>query len=386
MKSILDQVNKSGIKLLTPLSLEQTYETVVKEGMQLTSSEFGSLILDENKKLKRVYASDPFLYEIEPRKKGFVYNAYKNQEIIVIEGVTVAKHHPIIKSKNIKCVTLIPLTYKNQSIGVLGLHGLTMKNFSDEDKELFKIFGSLSSLAIKKAQLYNETTEALALRDRFISMAAHELKTPLTAISGYAQLLTKRLADTDSVEARWVIGLYGESRKLTQSINELTAVNHIQRGQLQYNLAKCSLAQIITDAVTEFLKTFPERKVSFLNKARKNSDFIIGDCEKLQNAIISLLDNAGKFSAPETTIEIILKLDQAQLHFEIKDHGKGIEAQDLQRIYNGLYKKGDDSVQGIGLGLFLTRNIIDYHHGDLKIKSKPNHGTIVHIKLPPYKV
>jgi signal transduction histidine kinase len=382
MKTILDQINKAGDKLLGPLSPEQTYEIIVQEAIKLVNGNDGLIVLKRGRNLENVYASSVRASKVRTRNKGFTYNVFKTQKADVIHLKDFLKIHPDIVKTGIKSAILIPLAYRKKAIGVLIVRSEVDGFFTDITIETLKLFGSFATLAIRKTELHNETVKAMETRDLFISMAAHELKTPLTAISGYAQLLSRKTTDENDPRTRWIQALSGQSKKLTQSIDELLEVNRIQTGKQQYKFEECSLKKVLEEAIGNFHAAYPNRNVLFKSNINGYSDKIIADCTKLNQAIISLLDNAAKFSAQDQHIEITLFYKYNHLFFEITDHGVGIEKKDLDRIFQGLYKKGDDTIKGLGLGLFLSRNIISHHNGDMKIKSKINKGTTVAIKLP----
>lgn len=382
MKDILNQINRASNKLLGSLNSEKTYEIIVQEAIKLVNGDDGFIVLKRGTSLENVFASSIKASNVITRNKGFTHDAFKTQVAKVIHLKDFLVTHPDIAKSGIKSAIFIPLTYRKKAIGVLIVRSYTDNFFDDINMETLKVFGTFATLAIRKTEIHNETLKAMETRDLFISMAAHELKTPLTAISGYAQLLSRKSVDENDPRTKWIQALSGQSKKLTQSIDELLEVNRIQTGKQQYKFEECSLKKVLQDTIENFHATYPTRNIVFHNKIEGQPDLVIADCKKLHQAVTSLLDNAAKFSSNEEKIKITLSAKYNYLFFEIIDYGVGMEKKDLERIFQGLYKKGDDTVKGIGLGLFLSRNIISHHKGDMKIKSRLNKGTTVAIKLP----
>lgn len=383
MDNILEKINKVGLKFLTPLSLQQTYVIVVEEAVKLIGAESAALYLMENNRLVRAaYYPTTVNRLIQPRKKGFTYQAYKKKKTLVVYPKQFAKVYPKLKKGKFKSAIFIPISHHHQSIGTLSLLLTKDERFSDKELKAFDIFGSYASLAIHKNKLLEETEEALSIRDLFIAMAAHELRTPITTISGYSQLLHSKLSGADTPESRWVDELVWESSRLVKLVNELLAVNRIKTGQLQYILKECSLKEVIERAVSDFRFTHPDHKVVFYNQVNSSQALVIGDFEKLIQVLLNLLDNAAKFSPAKETITINLKFKPSYLVLQVKDYGKGIDKKDLPKVFEGFYKGRDPSREGMGLGLFLAKSIIEEHRGSIHIHSKVGKGTIVEVQLP----
>lgn len=387
MDNILEKINRAGLKFLSPLTLQQTYSVVVEEAVKLIGAHSAALYLMQDGKLIRVAFYPHDLDRIiKPRKKGFTYQAYVNKKTMVVSGAQFDDAHPGLKKRHFKSAIYIPISYHHQSIGTLSLLLRNEKRFSEKEIKSFDLFGSYVSLAIHKSQLFEEIKEALSTRDLFISMAAHELRTPLTTISGYTQLLHSKFSGSDSAEARWVEGLLWESSRLTQLVNELLEVNRIKNGQFQYVWQECSLKQIIERTVLNFRFNHPYYKITIHDHLSNGQDRVIGDCDKLIQVLTNLLDNAAKFSSSATEIIVNLRFKLPYIVLQVKDQGKGIDKADMPRIFEGFYKGRDPSKEGMGLGLFLAKNIIEEHRGSIHLHSKLNKGTTAEIHLPKAKI
>lgn len=380
MGTILEKIYKSGLKFLEPLTPEKTFQLVVGEAMKLVKAQYGSIFFIEKGEFKRVYTSAPHLHKIQVRKRGIAYQTFKNRKAHVYKTKSLEKFHPEYKQTGIKSIISIPLSYRNQSIGVLSLQSVRSEYFTRKELNILKWFGSLVTLAIRKNQLYDEVKRALEARDLFISMAAHELRTPITTISGYSQLLYSKFAGSDTIESKWISELSWEALRLTYLVNELLEVDRIKTGQFQYTFQECNFREVVRRAIADFHFTHPDYKV-ILNDQLNGADVVIGDFNKLLQLVINLLDNAAKFSPSDSEIVIELKPKPRYVCLAIKDQGKGIPKQDLPNIFEKFYKGADHTKEGMGIGLFLAKNIVKQHHGDIHISSKEKKGTKVEVKL-----
>jgi K+-sensing histidine kinase KdpD len=376
MPNILEKINKASIRFLEPLTLEETYKTIVDEAMKLSHAFSGSIALKQENQIIRVYSSIPSIFPT--RKRGLTYRTLKNKRVMVSKPDI--KNHPELKKLGVKTNIMIPLINKKQSIGVLILRFREEVSFRDDELDALKLFGSMASLAIRKTHLYDDVKKALETRDLFISMASHELRTPLTTVNGYIQLLKSKAGDMTTTQAKWVEQLSWETYRLTELVKDLLEIDRIKSGQFQYNWKECSLKEIIERAYQAFKFTHPSHHLEFVDKL-KGADIVIGDFDKLLQTLSNLLDNAAKFSPASKPILLTLKKWQRSIIIEVKDQGSGISKEDSSKIFETFYR-ADQQKEGLGLGLALVKIIVANHQGEIKLKSKLKKGTSISIKLP----
>ncbi len=350
--------------------------------------------VSSSNKERRELAHQMFSYQADPRNKGAIYDAARLGEAILVESLSkkwrelsrIPEERAIIRKLRMESLIFVPMESRNRMIGVLTLVLIGKgSNYNEKDVVLAQELASRAAVAVDNARLFLQSQEALKLRDLFISMAAHELRTPLTTISGYIQLLHSKFKGANTKEARWVDDLAYESSRLTKLVNELLEVNRIKTGQFEYSWTECSLNEVIRRAISDFRFTYPGHQIILQDRIVDGKDMVIGDFNKLLQLIINLLDNAAKFSSPESKIVIRLRSKVRHLYLSIKDHGKGISKKDLPEIFEKFQKGSDHTEEGIGLGLFLAKIITKAHRGKIKIYSKENMGTTVDIILPKVK-
>ncbi|EKD85290.1 MAG: multi-sensor signal transduction histidine kinase [uncultured bacterium] len=385
MDNTLEKVYKAGLKFLVPLTPEETYRTIVHEAMKLVGGESGAIMLEKDGQLQVAYSASPASFpHVSTRKKGFTYRAFKTHKSFVIHSSELSKIHPETVTGGVKSVAFIPLAYRNKSIGVLKVRSHSGGQFTHNEPLILQLFGSMASLAIRKTQLYDETRKALKTRDLFISLAAHEFRTPLTTIGGYVQLLADKLPQKDP-QSKWVEELYWEVERLTSLVNELLETSRIKESKFQYVWRECRLKSIIKKTITAFQFKHLNHELVFVDKLHDDEDTVVGDFEKLLQVITNLVDNGAKFSDPGTKIVVSLQSRIPYLILTIKDQGRGIAEEDLPRIFEGFYRGNKVTERGMGLGLFLAKSIVEAHRGSIKIRSRVGKGTVVEVKLPRVK-
>jgi signal transduction histidine kinase len=382
MDDTLEQIYRAGRKFLVPLSPEQTYETIIHEALKLADGHYGSIFLEENGELVRIYTSEDKLTKIRPRSDGYTYQTYRSGKLHLITAEELEKIHPTSRGMGIKSTVFVPISYRNHSIGVLSIHRTNDQNFTKKQLQALQHFGSYISLAIRKTQLNSELAEALKSRDLFIAMAAHELRTPLTSVSGYIQLLFNRYSSQETVEANWVKQLYWESIRLNKLAKELLEINQVRLGKLSFFWEERDLKEIIDRALTASNFVFPTRKITLKNSVKKPKAIIVGDFDKLIQVLTNILENAIKNSPPDSSIEVVFEEKKKYYTVCVIDKGYGIPKKDIKKIGQEFYKGENSRAEGMGLGLYLANYIIDHHKGELKIKSKLKVGTKVFINIP----
>lgn len=383
---VLEKINKSSLRFLQPLTPEATYQAIIEEALKLVNGDEGYIALAEKDELNIKYAYPQSLGSIKLRKIGFSYTSFTQKKAFVTYIEEFKHFHPELVKAGIQSTIFIPLANKGKSIGVMNIMSRQrLKRFSQKELSILKLFGSLASLAIHKIQLYSETKATLASRDLFLSMAAHEFRTPITTISGYAQLLREKITQDDS-EKNWVEEIYRETQRLTRLIKELLEVNRIHLGQFQYNLQENNLAEIVDKAIEAFKISYPDHQLNFTNTVAEEDSIIICDNDKIMQVLINLLDNAAKFSPQIKKVNVSLKGNNDELIVRIRDYGQGIAQQDLNKVFEGFYRGINNTKEGMGLGLYLSNQIINEHRGKILIKSKINIGTTVEISFPKITV
>lgn len=379
-----EEIYDSALKLLYQLTPEKTYTTIVNEAKKLVGAIHCSIFLFEDGELKRVFTSYPYLHQIKTRKQGKLFSVYKTQKPYIISSKKLTGIHSEFKDISFGSSIAVPFTYSNKPFGVLSL--LSRKNviFKNNDLSKLLLFGSVVSLAIRNMQLYSEVKKSLDERDLFISMAAHELKTPLTTIFIYSQLLLRKNQGSKYSDTQIKMKLSGEIKRLTNLVNELLQVNQIKIGSLKFVFRKCDLCSVVDAAVTAFESVNTGYKINFKNELKNKYCFVKGDFDKLFQVVTNLLNNAAKFSPKNVPIDIVLRYESSKYLLTVTDHGSGIKRKDLPRIFERFYKGNSEEKDGLGLGLFLVKNIIDQHNGEISVTSKLNKGTTFSILLPLY--
>jgi two-component system CheB/CheR fusion protein len=219
-------------------------------------------------------------------------------------------------------------------------------------------------------------------KDEFIGIASHELKTPLTSLKGYLQLVAsyKKEELPDTVKA-YINKANIAINKLQHLVNDLLDVSKIQAGRLEYRLDKIDLAGLIGSSVENAAHIYPA--ISFQNNAN-NSYIINGNPERLEQVLMNLINNAVKYS-PQSE-KIIIKTTQIEntVRVAVTDFGIGLSGEQIERIFERFYRVEDKKfmTSGLGMGLYISTEIINAHNGKIGVESEPGKGSTFYFDLP----
>lgn len=376
MSTSFEKLHKSLLKFLLATSIEDMYKTIVQEVIFLVGLSYGSIyIRDEKQQMIRVFTTLPKNFEITPRKKGYMAEAFRTSSPLLIPVEEFIKVHKEYAGSNICAIILVPLSYKNEKLGILSINALEKTTLSEEEKKILQLFGAMASLAISNAQSFNNMQKALRLRDEFISLAAHELRTPLTSIHGYIQLLQKRLRNTHSQEKEWIDELYNQTFRLIYLVNEMLESTKISTKKQKYIMSSIHVEKVITNMITYYQALNKNREYIIQNNVGVDKDIVIGDAKKLEQLFSHILDNAEKFSQNNGKIIITLNKHRQNIVIEVTNSGDTFTNQEASQLFERFYKGKNNTKTGMGLGLYLAKQIARVHKGKVELQSKKGTAT-----------
>jgi signal transduction histidine kinase len=226
--------------------------------------------------------------------------------------------------------------------------------------------------------------QAIALRDRFISIASHELKTPLTAIKGIAQLL-RRAHATDRLDlvrlGDQLATINIQAERLQELIDDLLDISRIQSGRLELRPEPVELVAIVDGLIA----TMPDERRRRVRLDAIPPVYGNWDPMRLEQVTQNLLDNAIKYSTPATMVDVQIRANGTDALLTISDRGIGIPAGEIATLFEPFARAAnagqrDDS--GLGLGLYITRQIVEHHGGTITVESVEGQGSTFTVRLP----
>ncbi|MFZ2226251.1 MAG: HAMP domain-containing sensor histidine kinase [Candidatus Moraniibacteriota bacterium] len=226
------------------------------------------------------------------------------------------------------------------------------------------------------------------MKDTFISMASHELRSPLTAIQGYLELFrdgNKKTLDTEN--QRYLDNISHSIKRLGSLINDMLEVSRLEGNRIPITLAPIDTQKLIGESVEELASSAQEKKLKLIYTPLPDLPFALADPERTKQIIINLLSNAIKYT-PRGKVELTTKLSKKELLITVADTGMGISPEEQAKLFQKFYRIQTDetkNIVGTGLGLWITRELARKMDGDITLESMSGVGSRFTLHLPVAK-
>ncbi len=290
----------------------------------------------------------------------------------------------------------LPIIHKQKLIGVAAIEGDRLQMFHHSDLETAVRMTNHAAVAIANALLYQQIKEANRAKSEFVSMVSHELKTPMTSMRGYTDLLLSGMTgDLTPQQRNFLETIAANIRRMGQQIQDLTDISRIETGQLRVDPAPTAFTNIISETLHTVRGPFDEKNIELHLDLPADLPLVMADKERLVQVLTNLLSNACKYSPPDTHVHVTLHEGVMSLSDDgratpvvlctVKDAGYGISAEDQKRLFTKFFRADDPNIRkatGTGLGLSITKGIIELHGGQIWVESDLGQGTTFSFALP----
>jgi signal transduction histidine kinase len=289
-----------------------------------------------------------------------------------------------------KSVISVPLASGPRPIGVLEAINAKQGFFSESDQRFLGLLGSQVGSMIEAMRsrgrergLLAELRELDRTRTEFISMLAHELRGPMTTIMGFGYTLRDQFDKLDEEKRTRVIGtIVKEVERLSRMVNDLLDLSRMEAGTLRYELAPLELKEFVDSLISTHTSLQAKHIVS--DDVPEEIPRVLADRDRLDQVMINLLTNATRYSPEGTAIRVNAEAEDSQVVVSVSDEGIGIPEGDADRIFEkfSMLPKPAWVKKGTGLGLFITRGILEAMNGRIWVESESGKGSTFYFSLP----
>ncbi len=233
------------------------------------------------------------------------------------------------------------------------------------------------------AVLCFERTEAAAATERsieIISTVSHELRSPLTSVKGYTSLLLHRWDRLRDEQKRMMLeAVHHDADRVTRLVTELLDISRLETGRLVLRRQLVDLADLASSVVDKVTMSYPdlEAEVSFSDDVPR----VFADPDKIEQVLTNLVENACKYASP-LDVRIEGRVADGEVSVAVHDQGEGISAEDLPQVFTRFFRRSDARPSGSGLGLWISRGLVESHGGQLRAESQPPGGATFRFTLP----
>jgi PAS domain S-box-containing protein len=287
---------------------------------------------------------------------------------------------------------ILPLRTRREILGavVIAAHDPD-RQMNDEKLALAEELAERAALAAENAKLYTDQVEARRkvedlsrLKDEFLSIASHELRTPVTSIKGYTQLAKTLIMENDLATSEEYLDVaLDQIDRMSRLILELLDVSRIETGRLEIRREPIAWSTFVRDIVHRHHTAVSDRR--FHVDVPDEEDRVSGDRDRLQQVLGNLLENAVKYSPDGSEIDVTVRSEGDRIVTSVCDRGMGIPNDELALVFERFHRGrqvSSTNYGGLGLGLYITKQIVERHGGSIWVESREGVGTTFHFALP----
>lgn len=391
-------LQKITAKFSEALTADQVIDVTIKEALNTLNADSGAVSLkvgdgseiemigilgfddDTIKKWKR------FSLEIKTPSTDSIRNHKPN---ILLSRAEILNKYPHLEkdvvANRIYSMGSFPLNIGDTSIGSLSFNFCTEKTFSEEEIKFMEALGGLCAQALYRSKLYDDARIAIQVRDEFLSIASHELKTPLTPLKLQLQLMARKIKNEpeklkEGQLEKMLNNADRQMNRLAKLIDDLLDVSRISAGKLKLHPEVVNLQDIIRDVLVQYSHEL-EANLGHVELEAPEAVYCNVDSLRIEQVLVNLLTNAVKY-APMKNIMVNLTKDMTWARISVKDQGPGIAQEDLERIFGRFERvRTSDNIGGLGLGLYISKQIIEAHSGKIYAESDGSGSTFI-VELP----
>jgi signal transduction histidine kinase len=337
--------------------------------------------------------------DVNDPRKGTVGYALRTGESILVREVTQEKIEAaamdeeqtrILKELSIRSLLVVPMQINGRTTGAASFISCNPKNVYDEnDLSFAKDFCNRIALTLENTRLYEkvkrdieERIEVDKKKDEFISIASHELKTPVTSLKAYTQILQSTFDDDNNEQAVQMLSKMDKQvDKLTTLIVDLLDVTKIDKGELVFEMEEFDFNELVKEIAEEMQRTTKSHRI-VLNL--NDCDPVVGDRNRVGQVIVNFISNAIKYSphGEQIVIKTFCANDKVQL--SVQDEGIGIPKEEHRNIFRRFFRvssKSNYTFPGMGLGLYISSEIIKRHRGRIFFDSDEGKGSVFSFEI-----
>ena len=389
-------LNSIGKDISSKLDLETVLQKVTDATTELSGAKFGAFFYNqeteggESMMLYTLSGAPKDMFEKfgMPRHTPVFQPTFSGQGVVRVADIKTDKRyaqnapHKGMPQGHLDVSSYMPVPVISNSGVVIGglIFGHPEKGvFQKEHEVMVRNIAAQAAVALDNSQLFERVKSLSEKKDEFIALASHELKTPLTTIKGYLQILEKKIEEPMS--KRFLTKTLDQANRLNTLIDDLLNMSRIEAGKLEFNYQNFDIRDMLMDMSETF--DYSESTHQLITELGDEPVIVFGDSQRIEQVVNNLLSNAVKYSPLAETVYLKLTTEGNKASVCVQDEGLGLTPEQQQKVFSRFYRaESTKGINGLGLGLYLTKQIIDGHHGELNVKSEVGKGSEFFFSLP----
>ncbi|MBK1441390.1 PAS domain S-box protein [Parapedobacter sp. ISTM3] len=394
----LEIINSMVNSLSEDLDLHKTLQKLTDSTTALTGAKFGAFFYNETDRdgqshvLYTLSGATPEAFKDigMPRDTAMLHPTFSGQGAVRVDDITKDPRygrnqpHYGMPAGHLPVTSYLAVPVSSRSGRVLG--GLFLGHpepgkFTADHESLVVSIAAQAAIALDNAKLYEEVKALNDKKNEFIGLASHELKTPLTSVNAYLQILERLPLDDQSKQ--FIQKALRQMKKLITLVNDLLDISKIEAGKLELKMATFDLKKLMEETIELIAHTNEKYRIVF--DTTVDSCIIYSDYLRVEQVVTNLLTNAIKYSPDADEVRVSLNCTEDEIKVGVQDFGRGIPAAKLQHIFSRFYRVDDitqHTTSGLGIGLYLCDEIVSRLNGRLWAESEVGYGSTFWFTLP----
>jgi len=384
---------QASLAIASALSLNEVLQLITDQAAKVINSRFALtwLKVQENMQMRTICAvsagADRSGNDLDQSsQRGLETIASEIRDSVRLTGESLQRLGSDRIFAGLRTLIVAPLLEREgRTVGLLMLAEMENAEFTPDDEAVLTQLAQMASAAVQNARLYREAQDANRAKDDFLATLAHELRTPMTGILGWVQMLKSEGLELPDVDTA-IEMIESSTRVQARLVEDLLDVSRIIAGKLRVDLAPVELGPVTEAVVEMFRARSAERKIALEVSIDDQPLSVFGDETRLHQVIWNLLSNAIKFTPEGGRVHLDLQGEGSHAVLRISDSGQGISPEFLPFVFDR-FRQADNTTarpqSGLGLGLAIVRHLVDLHHGKVTVESEgAGKGTTFTITLP----
>jgi signal transduction histidine kinase/CheY-like chemotaxis protein len=400
----LEALADVGEAVSSTLDLQEVLQSIVTIAVDLSGTDGGSIFEfdpdTEEFRLSTAYGTeDALIRDLQGTRislgETVVGRAASTRDPQLVPDIDTAPPDPHLdelRKHGWRSMLAVPLLREDRILGALVVRRREPGEFSAEVIEVLETFAGQSALAVQNAHLFREIEQksrevevASRHKSEFLASMSHELRTPLNAVIGFSDVLLEGMfGELNEKQRDYLEDIRDSGRHLLELLNEILDLSKIEAGRMRLEPGPFLLPAVLEDGLRMVRDRASQHAIELSVDIATDVSVVVADELKIKQVVLNLLTNAVKFTPDGGSVEIAAGAVDGEVEITVTDTGAGIPLEDQARIFESFEQgKREAKEEGTGLGLTLSRKIVELHGGRIWVKSEPGNGSVFGFTIPP---
>ena len=400
----LEALREVGEAVNSSLDIDDVLSTIAKHAVELSETDGGSIMEYAEQErcfiVRSTYRTAPGVVErlrsiridVDQTLVGRAARERRPIAVPDLGAVPLDPHLQILHDDGWRSLVAVPMLREGRIVGSLVIRRKRTGDFTEETVDLLETFASQSALALQNAQLFRELKEqslelelASQHKSEFLASMSHELRTPLNAVLGFSEVLLERMfGELNERQEEYLHDIHSSGRHLLELLNEILDLSKIEAGKMALEYSSIDLRSVLDEAAAMLRERAATQGVDLSVDVAHDVDVVHSDVLRLKQIVLNLMTNAVKFTGEGGSVVVRARRRGADVDITVTDSGIGVPEADRQRIFESFQQggRGSSREEGTGLGLTLSKRLVELLGGRMWLDSKVGVGSTFGFSIP----